>query len=1205
MAIITSISPEDFSIRQYDEKDLNLIPSFQVETTFEKDSYIEYFIYDLNNNLISEELEFSSFTIQNDPFSSLTNEPTQLILDPEQDLINRGFFQGEYNTYYNFLKTRVGNSSNKLFIKELSSDRTEIRLDSNNINGEELISQSNNFIQYRDNNNFFVDFYLNFGENNLVIANNIKLDIENSLTPTILIKLYEPLPFNYDLKDELWVVTQIEDPLAFNIEFEDEIINFQDSTPLQGPNLNIEIKEQINNSSDKLSYSDLISSNVSSSNSQLDNLLSNKGININVDYTNFNNFIHFSSAKVRLENFYYKIELLEEYSSSISLIQTQITGSTSGSNVVLNNISKFENQINDIIKGFDKYEYFLYYNSGSYSWPKSTTSPPYTLYPIGSTEVNTWFGSLNENSPLYGGMILSASLYDLQNPNNLYYSVPEYLREDPNNYPYELFVNMLAQHYDNIWLYIKDVSNKFKADNRLEFGISKDLVSDAIKEFGIKLYQNNFSTQDLYTAFLGFTQDGALFPFPNITGSLPSPTGFEYVNTLISASTDVIPLDDVNKSLYKRIYHNVPYLLKSKGTLNGLRALINTYGIPDTVLRINEFGGKDTIDTDKWDYWRNEYNYAFKTDGNNFISSSFEVDSLWGSNNNRPETISFRFKTNSLEPNNIIYSQSLWSTDTNVALVLRYTGSAFTSGSYNGSIIDPYYQYAHLDFYPDITSTNTASIYLPFYDGEWWSVMVTKDGDDYTLHSGNKIYEGGNNNTLLGFYTSSLVNSSTSQWSSSTISTFASSSVIGGDLYQPFSGSLQEIRYYNNILTAKSFQDYIKNPHSIEGSSLNSSPNELIFRAPLGGELYTGSASIHPKITGSWGVTPSFIAGSDFYFNNTPIFEPNIEYIFLDQPNMGLKTHISDKIRLEESNIPEGDVLSPMRSLNQSLPIPKYSQDINYLEVTFSPQNEINDNINAQLGYFNLGDIIGDPSFRESRLTSYPELDKLRDEYFKKYIKNYNLVDFIRLIKFFDNSLFKMIKDFIPARTSLASGITIKQHILERNRYPSPDMSFSEESLSGSIKIGDINGGTGGSFEIFNGTFTTPYGPNGNGPENIFDITQSWFESTPTLSGSTTYVQQTQDEFYNGEFSGSTLTVTDQNLNPGCDSFKKINPQGIPFYGVRIYSSSLSSGNYTLSSFISANNEPTEGYISIWVDTDPPPTKGNATISFIFTLPTI
>ena len=42
----------------------------------------------------------------------------------------------------------------------------------------------------------------------------------------------------------------------------------------------------------------------------------------------------------------------------------------------------------------------------------------------------------------------------------------------------------------------------------------------------------------------------------------------------------------------------------------------------------------------------------------------------------------------------------------------------------HGSIKDPYYQYATLKFYPSSSDTSTtASIYLPFFNGEWWSVM--------------------------------------------------------------------------------------------------------------------------------------------------------------------------------------------------------------------------------------------------------------------------------------------------------------------------------------------------------------------------------------------------------------------------------------------------------------------------------------------------
>ena len=102
------------------------------------------------------------------------------------------------------------------------------------------------------------------------------------------------------------------------------------------------------------------------------------------------------------------------------------------------------------------------------------------------------------------------------------------------------------------------------------------------------------------------------------------------------------------------------------------------------------------------------------------------------------------------------------------------------------------------------------------------------------------------------------------------------------------------------------------NPYSIEGNSLNNGPNELAFRASLGGELYTGSVSIHPKVTGSWTPTSSFVSDSNFYFDSTPTFIPNTEYFFYDQPIAGIKNAISDKIRIESNTLPTGSVLSPL-----------------------------------------------------------------------------------------------------------------------------------------------------------------------------------------------------------------------------------------------------------------------------------------------------
>jgi hypothetical protein len=663
-AIITPIFLPNISPQQYSIEESNLISSFQINTSLNEDSYIEYYVFDINNNILSSTLNFTSFTVQNDGQSVGSNGSlSKIIIDPEKDLIDYGFSDGEYISFYNFLNKKIGSNFEQLYISEISSDRKEIRLNSTSLTAYDIISATEDFIIERESSPYFLDFYLNFGDNKLSIANNIILDDENPNSPTILIKLYQPLLEEFNINSLLWVVTSVEEPRIYKVTFPYVPITFTgDITKSLLPNFNLNLKDQVNNSSLELSYTNLLLTSVTSSTNQLNSLLEEKEIDINVDYTNFSNFIHFSSAQTRLENFYSKIKLIEEYTSNISILNTITTSPVTINESILN----YENKINSIITNFDGYDYYLYYETGSKSWPKTSTFLPYTLANSTSDQVLSWLGTTNPSSPFYGGQILSASLYDNDNQNNLYYTIPEYLREDPANDPYQLFIEMIGQHYDNIWIYYRDVTQKYNADNRLENGISKDIVADAIRDFGIKLYQNNFSNEDLYTAFLGLTPEGGLFPFPNITGSLPTPSGYEYIDTKISASNDYLPLDDVNKSLYKRIYHNLPYLLQTKGTLPGLRALITSYGIPDTILRIKEYGGKDKVNTNDWDYWQNEFNYAYKQNGDNFISSSFVLNSSWGANSNNPETVMFRFKTNGLPTSSIPYSQSLFDTISNI-----------------------------------------------------------------------------------------------------------------------------------------------------------------------------------------------------------------------------------------------------------------------------------------------------------------------------------------------------------------------------------------------------------------------------------------------------------------------------------------------------------------------------------------------------------
>ena len=1052
------------------EQDTNLIGSSE-ETGFisTTGSNIEFGIYDLNTNLLFYEPNYNNWSSEG--LGNDVNDGTlsTLNIDPGKDVENTQYNYGQVYAVYNFFDNVLGSSAdNTYFISEISSDRTEIRIDNTNISNKSLEVLYDEFFAQFNLDTTYDYFYLNFGDNNLAISTNVFLD-KSSDDYSILIKLYQPLPSQFDLKSTCYVSSIAADPISYLLSFTSDVGPVDDIVSLKGPNTNLKNKSLVNNSTLYQNRSSLTNTVTTSSLNQLQSLLEEKGVEINIDYTDYSNFVYFSSAKNRLENFYTKAKQIEDYTNEIAALNTlSQTTTVSGSTVLL------EKYISDIITNFDGYEYYLYFDSGSKAWPKTNSEPPYTLASTGSADVLTWYGSDVYGTLYYGGQLYSASLYDNNNQDILTNTVPDYL-SDYDSDQYLTFVKMIGQSFDNIWTYIKSISDKTNTDNRLEYGAPSGIIADILRSFGVDIYTNNFSVDNTYQSLLGFGADGQLYP-----------TGSEVINTLVTSSNIPLTLEDVNNLTYKRLYHNLPYILKKKGTVEGLRALITLFGIPDTVLRINEFGGKDK-NFNTWDNWQNEFNYAFYTSGSYFVSSSFVLNTDWSADSNNPQAVEFRFKTDVLPQDTAsITSQSLFETDENVKLILRYTGSGYTTSSLISSSadpIDPYYQYALVDFIPDPSDLNSsASVYLPIFNETWWSVLVNKNGTDYDLYVKSKNYNDKSNNTL-GYQASSSISSTETAWNASTEAYFGISSSLTDNI---FTGSIQEVRYYTVPLSESHFDAYVMNPYSIEGSDY------LAFRATLGGELYTGSISVHPKVTGSWITTSSFASDSNFYLSSS-IFVNNKEYIYFDQVPAGIQTPISNKIRTKnillpytgsENNIPNADVLSQFRSVQQNESISgSYTANTNYVEVALSPQNEINEDINSTLGYFNIGEYIGDPRQISSSSESYSELDALRDSYFEKYKSNYNWFDFIRIIKYYDNSLFKLLKDYTPSRAGLSTGVVVKQHLLERNKYPVPQLdtqtttsfsgsntewnqpeTFQDLTLTGSILVEETVGSDGGAF---------------------------------------------------------------------------------------------------------------------------------------------
>ena len=1025
-------NPEGAIQQEYSSSQEALIPV--VDSTSEFNPVTDQVIFSVET--VTGELlqsgKVSNFTIRNYENTLNEDQISSVVVFPIRDLQNSGYNIGVYNVYYNFYRTALESDEYKYFIQEISPTRTELRLSVNNISDEEINLLVEKFKSTLEGN-AFKDFYINVN-GSYYIANNITID-STSVPSTILIKLYQPLPPSILVNSQLQVVLETAETVGYSLNLPPKPITVEeDIVYLKGPNFNYQISDQINNSTELRDYNSLLEvSQLSSSYNELENILKEKGININIDYTEFANFVQYSSAEERLLNFYYKVGQIEGYNNSINSINS-ITGSTSSSLQVSSSRATYEAQITDVIKNFDGYENYLYYTSGALSYPKSNANQPYLLQSTGSTEVLNWLGSKDEASSEYGGRIFSASQYDNENQDSLINTIPDYLRNDSDNSGYELFLNMIGQHFDIVYSYINTITERYNGDNRLDFGISKDLVSDALRGAGLKLYQNNFSSDDLYASLLGI----------NGSGSLLAPTGSEVIETYVSASNVAIPLDNVNKGTYKRLYHNLPYLLKKKGTVEGLRALINCFGIPDTILRISEFGGKDKTNSNDWDYHQSKFNYGLT--GTDVTLSATALNSAFDGGLN---DISFRFKyiSGALPPNgNILVAGTIGSNNIN----LQYAGGGIVSASYSGSIVSQ-------SVYDGVFRVGSNEVTASFFNGEWWTVGVGKT----KLRTGTKIYNG-NDGFKIGFTTSSI-------GSALTYGTGMTLKGVGSKI------AFQELRLYSKATTDSQFNDLVMNPLSIEGNSFNSSKDELAFRAPLGADidtdnnaLSTNYTSIHPAITGS-SITQSFSANSNYQFVGGAVtYISNSEFIYYDQPAVGIKNRISEKIRTQPKVLPEvGNTLSSYRSIQQNYPqsSSNYTKDINYIEVAFSPQNEINDNINNSFGYFNIGEYIGDPRQFNSSSYSYPDLDKLRDNYFDKYYKNYNWKDYIRLIKYFDNSLFKMVQDFVPASSGLASGVVIKQHLLERNKQRPAQVETSQHDYSASIESGFISGGAGGSFK--------------------------------------------------------------------------------------------------------------------------------------------
>ena len=212
-----------------------------------------------------------------------------------------------------------------------------------------------------------------------------------------------------------------------------------------------------------------------------------------------------------------------------------------------------------------------------------------------------------------------------------------------------------------------------------------------------------------------------------------------------------------------------------------------------------------------------------------------------------------------------------------------------------------------------------------------------------------------------------------------------------------------------------------------------------VLRLPLGSNNKVDSASYNNNGLGiiqNFNPHPSFSLYESSSISSSvtnQVFSEVYEtHRHLTPDTVGIST-TSEKVRIDSGSVDRSILSFDIRSETSTLD--RQPLDYNDLGVFFSPQAEINEDIVYTLGAFRMDDFIGDPTHQS--LAEYPDLEKLKLEYFRKYLNSHrqNMFDYIRLIQFIDHTLFKVVEQFVPAKANLKTGLLIEPHYLERQKF--------------------------------------------------------------------------------------------------------------------------------------------------------------------------
>jgi hypothetical protein len=877
---------------------------------------------------------------------------------------------------------------------------------------------------------------------------------------SLILKLYEPLPTSVQPNQQVWISKYQSNPVIETVTLSELQTEF--CSPLKGPNFSLEPDNGIGYNI----YDELIASGSQTSNDLVLKYLKSKTIDtskLNIEYVSgsndylFENFVNFGSAEERINNFFYKIKLIEHYQSKLQSLSYQISVSDGNlltedfylmitetgdfsidiEKILFTNPSeeveakKIIQLIYNVLKSFDGFEKYLLKAPPSdiLGYPKDVVI---NEFPITITEPTTVGGQFIVSFKLkpttdsdviswYEYAISEASEFDKYNPNYIVNNIPEFIYRDNDNADFLLFLDMIGQHFDAIWVYINALTQMKVVDEAGIKGVPNEFVLSILKSLGWD-GKRAFDSQFLWEYALGQNKDGSQ----------------KYSTSL----------EDANNQVWRRILNNLPYLLKHKGTARAMKAIMACYGVPQSMLTIMEFGGPQ----DPTKGGVTEFTFDDRTASLRLQSGS-AVLIPWKnipSTGLKPQGIEFLVKPDVVKTSKILQSDTFEiSFEQTTGSFVKFAFNILEDGSAGPYIDEPfisasvetfYFDTSSVDTYPYALGPNfeTASLQFPLSTQHYSNILFNKIPEI----SGGAKYElsikTSNGEQIIADVKLSIVTSATPWESGSYIS-------IGND----FDGNLDEVRLWRIALQDSKFENHTLFPDAINGNSISSSTEDLMFRLDF---EYPKDRFLDPyiknvAITQAYG--ENFATASNFYTASTYPYQyfPYERTVTARVPSLGF--NVSNKIRFEEQELVT-ELSYKHRATKKAFD--RAPIDSNRLGLFLSPIKELNMDIVKAFGDFNIDNYIGNPA--DEYKAGYKELDILREYYFERL--NLNVSEYIQLVKYINKSLFDVLGDLAPARARVSKGLLIEPHYLERSKVKWNKPDAENISYMGVVDANDV-----------------------------------------------------------------------------------------------------------------------------------------------------